>query len=109
LVIRQTGFPRLIDAEERERASRQRQILREIDHVIHAHLTIFIASEVMHDGRDSCQESYDEQNTQLRFYAKQRLAPPEISGSADNLTADSGVGTPFDSAYGAMDLAPAGD
>lgn len=77
-MIRQTGFPRLIDAEERERASRQRQILREIHHVIHAHLTIFIVSEVMHDGRDSRQESYDDQSTQLRFYAKQK------AGSAQN-------------------------
>ena len=32
------------------------------------------------------------------FTPSRRLAPPKISGSADNVTADSGVGTAFDSA-----------
>src|ERR1700743_1704088 len=62
-----TYRPWFFHAHQRERATQQRQILAEVDHLSHTLVRIFNAPEVVHDGRNSGKESGNRRSPDFWF------------------------------------------
>jgi len=84
--------------EERERASRNARFFEKLIMSFMRTSGSSLRQKSCMTGETPAKNPMMAKALNFGFTPSRRLAPPKISGSADNVTADSGVGTAFDSA-----------